>query len=257
MYTTGVILDIEDLSIKIKVLKVKLKSKIKPRPGQFVIMWAPDIGKVPLTISDYYNRSLDLIIVASERTTHWLHRNLRRGVTVTIEGPYGRGFHTPRNKKCLIVTSDDGIAPFPFLIRRLLNLNSRTDVILSFRRSKDVFVLSKLRHYAENVYTCIEEYRRSRATYNLPEELLKKGIYEMVYVGGRGDLILSLVHLCNYLKLPCEISLDGVVRCYITTCRYCTFKSLGVVFCKEGFIVGPELIAKMVRCNIIKPDWYY
>ena len=251
MYTTGVIFDIDALSTRVRILRIKLKSEIEPTPGQFIILWAPDIGRQAFMISDYFDRNLYLAVVDSERATSWLHRRFKRGTVVTIKGPYGRGFSTPKDKKCLIVTDDEGIAPFPFLIRRLQDLNSKVDVVLFFKRAQNVFTLSKLGYYSINVYTYVKELKELKAESKLSEEVLREGGYDMVYVGGSEDIILPLTNLCNYLQIPCEISIDRVVRCNIAHCKYCTFKSLGIMFCKDGFITSPNVIMKMCKQNLI------
>ena len=70
------------------------KGKIDYEPGQFVMLWLPNIDEKPFALSNVDNGSFSITIEEKGNFTKELKR-LKPGAKLGIRGPFGNGF-TPK-----------------------------------------------------------------------------------------------------------------------------------------------------------------
>lgn len=250
MYTKGTIIHHHRPVQRILHLTIKLEDNILPSPGQFIMLWVPSVGEIPLSISDYSADSslLELIIAKVGRVTSYIHENFRKGVKVAIRGPYGRGFSLVKSSKCLIIAGGSGLAPFPFLIRSLRNFNNVVDVLIGFKTKTEVFHLEKFQRLARKVWIATDD--GSYGLSGLIPEILEKGIveleeYDIVYSCGKEPMIAKVVRLCHDKGVQCQVSLERLIKCGIGICGACVLDDEGLRVCRDGPVFDGDILLSL------------
>jgi anaerobic sulfite reductase subunit B len=96
---------------------LKLSAKLVHEPGQFVQVTLPRVGECPISISSYSGEELELNIKQVGNMTNAL-AELRKGDTVYIRGPYGKGYPVKELKgnNLIMIGGGCGIAPLKGII---------------------------------------------------------------------------------------------------------------------------------------------
>ncbi len=86
--------------------------------GQFVEVSLPRVGEAPISVSDYGDGWIDLLIRNVGKVTSALF-TLKEGDNVWLRGCYGNGYpvDTLRHKPLLVVAGGTGVAPVKGLMR--------------------------------------------------------------------------------------------------------------------------------------------
>ncbi len=86
--------------------------KIAHAPGQFVQLSIPGFGEAPISISSYSKKFVMLNVREVGTVTHAL-ANLRKGDTILLRGPYGKGYpmESLRGNSLLVIGGGCGVAP--------------------------------------------------------------------------------------------------------------------------------------------------
>ena len=96
---------------------ITVNIKIKHAPGQFVEVSVPGFGEAPISICSYSKNFIKLNIREVGNVTNALAR-LKKGDTILIRGPYGKGYplETLKGKNLYIIGGGCGVAPLKGII---------------------------------------------------------------------------------------------------------------------------------------------
>ncbi len=143
-YTEAEIVDIAEETANIKTFRLRPKSPIAFKAGQFMDVTIPGIGEAPFTPSSNHNVKdvLDFTIMSAGRVTKLLHQ-MKKGDTVGLRGPYGLGYPLEKfkSKEIFIVGGGVGLAPLRALLYALFNeVDDYKKIILKYgaRTPKDI-----------------------------------------------------------------------------------------------------------------------
>ncbi len=92
---------------------LRLGWKTRHEPGQFIQISIPGIGEAPISISSYSSKHIELTIRRVGNVTNALFFNLKKGSTVLVRGPYGRGYPMQdlKGKGLIFIGGGCGVAP--------------------------------------------------------------------------------------------------------------------------------------------------
>src|SRR3989338_3910692 len=96
---------------------ITVNMKIKHAPGQFVEVSVTGFGEAPISICSYSKNFIKLNIREVGNVTNALAR-LKKGDTILIRGPYGKGYplETLKGKNLYIIGGGCGVAPLKGII---------------------------------------------------------------------------------------------------------------------------------------------
>jgi len=159
-YVESEIVDITDETSNIKTFRLKPKSEIGFRAGQFMDVAIPGIGEAPFTPSSNHDTRdhLDFTIMSAGRVTKMLH-GMKKGDTLGVRGPYGKGYplNEFKSKEIYIVGGGVGLAPLRALLYALFNeVRDYKKIVLKYgaRTSKDIVYKKEIdgwREKAKNI----------------------------------------------------------------------------------------------------------
>ncbi|MBC2857334.1 anaerobic sulfite reductase subunit AsrB [Cetobacterium sp. 2A] len=115
----------------------RVKTNIKPEPGQFIQVSIPKVGEAPISVAGYNIEEgwIEFLIRKVGKVTDAIF-NLNPGDFLFLRGPYGNCFPLEQytGKNLVIVAGGSGTAPVRPLIEKFINDKITTvDLLLGFK----------------------------------------------------------------------------------------------------------------------------
>ncbi|MFW9900246.1 MAG: dihydroorotate dehydrogenase electron transfer subunit [Candidatus Thorarchaeota archaeon] len=243
---------------------------IKPKPGQFVMVWVPGVDEIPMSLSGCNDKG-DWSITVKEvgECTKAIH-NLKIGDYIGIRGPLGNYFKIPEDlsKKIILVSGGIGTAPLKFLATHLNEMGISFDLIKGTKNNDEIIFASdfqQFNHDTSNIIYCTEfddhkfEDSTRVAFYNskfeelahtrfeaLINEYFSKNISDfIVFTCGPEIMMYKVFQICQKYKIELYASLERIMRCGCGLCGLCALDPLGLLVCKDGPIFNLESLKKI------------
>lgn len=227
----AVVEQITDLTDVIKLIRFKLPegADINFKPGQYVQLKAPiyegndeevyraySIASSP-TIKDY----LELVIgyVPQGIATTYVHRHLKVGDEVSINGPYGDFYYHDNDREMIMVATGTGVAPILSLLNymREHDIKRKARFYFGAKTPKDLFMLDYFKELEEILYDFkfiptlsrvtdddVWDGERGRVN-NAIDKLLEDGENKEAYLCGNEAMIESVVKSLTSKGVPEEL----------------------------------------------------
>jgi dihydroorotate dehydrogenase electron transfer subunit len=217
-------------------------------PGQFIMVWIPEVDEKPYTISFHTPARFGITIEAkgvfSRRAVA-----LSPGDLVGIRGPFGNGFDIISSPHVAVVAGGCGMAPLAPLVERLdPNLffihGARTKQFILY---PDRFKTK--RHFTTDdgsfgqkgfVTDLLEKEMNHRIEKDLPP-------FDMVYACGPEIMMHAVFTLCETRGIDCRVSLERYMRCGFGVCGACVCGRQ--VVCKDGPVFASNQLREMTDFN--------
>jgi len=233
------------------------ENSIIPQPGQFVMIWAPGVDEVPMSISSYNEKGEWSITVKNVgECTNALHE-LTIGDYIGVRGPLGNFFQIPqdKNKKIFLIGGGIGMVPLRFLASELVKLGHKFTIIEGAKVENDLIFMDEFldlnREGAEFNY-CTDDgsYGEKGFTTEIFENALKDMRYDefkntIIYKCKYEIMMHKLLQICDEHEIEMHASLERIMRCGCGLCGLCTLDPIGLLVCKDGPIFSSELLKKM------------
>lgn len=234
-------------SIKVKMYELEAEELAPPEPGQFVMLWVPRVGEIPLSVADYREGVVKLAIARRGKVTTYIHEKIGEGDRVYLRGPYGRGFTLPKaSSEFLIVGGGTGSAPLYYLARTGVARGAVCDALLGFETEKHLLLIDEFKEICRNLYIVTEN--GGAGVRGLPTDyladILAKHRYETVYTCGPEMLLLGVLKECGAAGVRVEASLERLMRCGVGVCGACVLDPLGLRVCRDGPVFSSEVLKK-------------
>ena len=215
------------------------KHSMDCKPGQFVMVWIPDLDEKPMAVSYWKKNEFAFTSKAIGTFTNVLDK-LKKGDKVGIRGPYGNSF-SAKNNAC-IVGGGVGMASVSTLIDALKN-----PVVINGARSKEHLIyLKRFKNKNMIITTDDGSYERKAFTTDVLEELLKnnkKNKIKIVYTCGQEIMMKKVFEICNKHKIECEASLERYMACGFGVCGKCVINDK--IVCVDGPVFNSKQLSKM------------
>ncbi len=159
--------EIEDMTSVIKRLKIKLPEgeEIRFKPGQFIQLKAPIYDgndeevyraySIASSPGDKEHIELFIGYVPGGKCTTYVHKHLKEGDTVQINGPYGDFyFDDASDREVILVAAGTGIAPILSILKHMkeYNINRKARFYFGARTPDDLFLLDYFKELEESLY---------------------------------------------------------------------------------------------------------
>lgn len=215
--------------------------------GQFVEVSLPGIGEAPISVSDFGNGWIDLLIRKVGKVTNALF-NLKEGDRVWLRGCYGNGYQLEifHNRPLLVVAGGTGVAPVKGLMRYFVDNPERVgklDMIFGYKNRESVLYKDEMLAWKDvhNLILTIDEgevdefYRIGKVTEHL-SELELPNIKEMqAIVVGPPTMITFTIKMLQQRGLKPEqiwVDYERRMACAIGKCGHCRMAEVYV--CIDG-----------------------
>ncbi|MEM4662825.1 MAG: FAD-binding oxidoreductase [Candidatus Diapherotrites archaeon] len=224
----------------IAVFEIVLEKQLKAKPGQFVMLWIPNVGERPFSPTKT-GRVVELAVKRRGTFTRKLF-TIDEGSYVGVRGPYGNGFNTKGVKKALVVAGGIGIAALVNLIESLKATKADVDVIYSAKKCESMVFLERIKKNAK-VIAIIEE-NKCVKTIEALKELVDSKIYDYIYCCGPEPFMAEVSNFCREANIRAEFSLERKMKCAVGICGSCICN--GKLLCKSGPVFSCLQVSKIL-----------
>jgi 2-polyprenylphenol hydroxylase and related flavodoxin oxidoreductases len=214
-----------------------LKNALAPADaGQFVMVYLPSVGEVPLSVYFQTKNTLKFIVedfggVSSEMV------RLKRGVRVGVRGPYGKGFTKKANTKYLLVAGGSGAPPLLNFLRQVSLLPETECVYLLGAKSvNELFLLDEPLESGARVFVSTDDGTRGFKGFvtQLARSILEREKFDALYACGPEQMLLECFRIARQFGVTYEGSFVRDVRCAVGACTLCVFEKTGKLLCTDG-----------------------
>lgn len=235
-----------DIPKMLKIAKVIQEAKgqksfffnhsIDCKPGQFIMVWIPGIDEKPMAVSYWSKKEFAFTSQAIGGFTNALDK-MKKGDKLGIRGPYGNSFSIKQNS--FVVAGGVGIASVSTLIDKLKN-----PLIIYGARSKEHLIYLK-RFKNKNMIAATDDgsFGRKGFTTDVLKEVLRSKNINIVYTCGPEIMMKKVLEICNKHKVPCEASLERIMKCGFGMCGACMVNDKLV--CIDGPIFNSKQLSEM------------
>ncbi len=211
-----------------------LDSGIEAEPGQFVMVWIPELDEKPFCISG--DNPLKISVANVGIFSNKMHE-LNEGDPVWIRGPFGKGFKL-HGKKAVIVGGGYGVAPLKYLAEKALKKGIKVKFVMGAKTCNELMNKPSV----DAITTCTDdgsEGKKGLVTKHLVE-LLEKNKPDCVYACGPERMLVEIMKICSKHKVECQLSLERYMKCGFGICGQCSLG--GFMVCRDGPVfTGKEL----------------
>ena len=217
----------------------------KAKPGQFIMLWIPNVDEIPLSIMNTRGNTVSVTVKAVGEATHSLH-NMTKGDTIGIRGPFGNYF-TQTSGKVLLIGGGVGTAPLLFLTEQLASKAERLSVVMGAKTKDELLLLNYLNPLCtEKPVVATEDGSyglKCLATQPL-EKLLFEVQFDIVYACGPEPMIREAFNFTEKHAVQMEASLERLMRCGIGLCGSCMIGKYRV--CKDGPVFNSQQLREVI-----------
>ena len=225
---------------------IRVKSKLNPKPGQFLQVYIPNIGECPISSASYNKNYIDFLINNVGNVTNKLY-NIKKNNYIFIRGPYGKGYPLARikGKDLVIIAGGCGIAP----LRALMEYSNkhRLDfkqlyIFLGFRNPSLILFKNEINKWSKkyNVEITVDKRDKNwKGNVGLITSILEKSKLnshdKIVMMCGPPIMIKFVVEKLKKSGFKDEqlyVNLERHMKCGIRKCGHCMIR--GKYVCEDG-----------------------
>lgn len=210
------------------------------KPGQFLMIWVPGVGEVPMSVSATGNMK-SVTVKQYGETTKGL-RLLKPGDRIFFRGPYGNSFSQVEGD-ILLVGGGSGMASLRPLIRE------NAHAVISARNENELLFTQEFDD--DRVYKVTDD--GSAGIMGTPVDQLKLmdlKKFSMIYVCGPEKMLKVVMDHFRRRNIRAEFSLERIMKCGIGICDSCSID--GFQICRDGPVFPIEELETMEEFGVSK-----
>jgi len=233
----------------VKTLFFKYPQKIKP--GQFFMIWIPNVDEIPMSVSYIQDDIKGITFKRVGDATKKLFK-LKKDDKIGIRGPYGKNFKIT-GKNILFVGGGTGIATLGPIVEEATKKGIKSTIIIGAKNKKEIFFEKRFKKYGAKVYISTDDGSKGYkglAT-DLAEELLNENKYSSILTCGPEKMMKKLLELSK--KIPFQASLERYMKCGFGICGQCCIGE-GIRVCEDGPIFDGKTLKKIKDFGVYKRD---
>ncbi len=231
-----------------------IKSGIRPKPGQFVMLWLPGVDEKPYAVSCIDSKKGEAgITVASIGRFSGKLCSMKLGEMIGIRGPYGTGYTLEKGlKKVAMVGGGCGSASLALLAEEAKRQGIKVRFITGAKCESMLLHTKRLGKLLGNDSLIITTDDGSAGMKGLVtdalKQLLKKEKIDKIFACGPERMLKAVVEIGIAEKVKGEISAERWFKCGgVGLCGHCCVDPLGIRLCVEGPVVDFETAAKITE----------
>ncbi|RJQ18152.1 hypothetical protein C4573_00330 [Candidatus Woesearchaeota archaeon] len=228
---------------------ITINMAVQHAPGQFVQVSLPGIGESPISICSDSREHIKLNIREVGNVTRAL-ANLKKGDTVLVRGPYGKGYpmESLKGNSLLIIGGGCGVAPLKGIIDYVENHRSEykdVQLYLGYRTPDDIIFKRELDEWVKKYHlnVTVDKEAHGQFCYDVKEgfitDALKKSDItnenKVVFVCGPPVMMKYVIQILKDKGFNDDqifISAERLMYCAVGVCCHCMIR--GKFCCMDG-----------------------
>lgn len=228
-------------NVKTFVLDISLASK----PGQFAMLWLPEIDEKPFSIARDDNGEIAFAIAKVGKFTEQLFAK-KPGDIVGIRGPFGHGYTILEKKNVVLIGGGYGMAPLHNCGLAHQARSCTVTAITGARSAANVLFSKECEESGFRTFITTDDGSAGEKGFVtfVFADLLKTESIDMVQTCGPEKMMKAVTELCIEHDIPCEVSIERYMKCGFGVCGQCVVDGAGERMCMEGPVVSGEYALK-------------
>ena len=213
------------------------KHALNAKPGQFVMVWMPDVDEVPMSIGWQTDNEFKIGIFKAGDCTTAIHEKIKVGDRLGIRGPFGEGFDLIKDyKKIVLVGGGCGTPPMLSVAQSAAEKGIKITSIIG-ARTEDLLIYEKeFKELGCEVLVSTDDGSKGHKgfTTEMLEELLGKEKADCIMTCGPEIMMYKVAQMAKENKIDCQVSLERFMKCGFGICGQCCIDGTGLRVCKDG-----------------------
>jgi len=234
---------------EIRTIKFHFKSEIIP--GQFFMIWIPNIDEIPMSVSFIDKKIKGITFKKVGSATEKLF-NLKVGDKIGIRGPYGNGFNI-KGKNILYVAGGTGIAMIAPSVEIAIDKKIKTTVLIGVKNKKELFFENRIKNSGAVLFVCTDDgsYGYKGFVTCLAEDSISNNKFDQILTCGPELMMKKLFEISKNISF--QASLERYMKCGFGLCGQCCVGN-GLRVCKEGPIFDEKTLKNIADFGVYKKD---
>ncbi len=235
------------------VKTIFIRSGIKPKPGQFVMLWVPGVDEKPYAVSYIDGKKGEAgITVAAVGNFSRRLCSIKAGEKIGIRGPYGTSYTLGKGLKRVVMAAGGcGSASLAMLAEEAIRQKIKVKFITGARCQSALLHTERLRKLLgkENVIITTDDGSAGMKGFvtEALKRLLKKEKIDKIFACGPERMLKAVVDIGISEKIKGEVSAERWFKCGgIGLCGHCCVDPIGIRLCVEGPVIDFET-ASMIK----------
>ncbi len=217
--------------------------KLNSQPGQFVMLWLPEVDQKPFSIASDDGKTFSVAVFKIKDFTQSLF-DMKPGDKIGVTGPFGNPYTWKPKTHIIAVGGGYGSAPLAYLINQAQK-DSCTYELLVGARTKDLLLYPT--RFPKHTYTSTDDGSMGHKGYitevlterlNSLTKTQKKNT--VVYVCGPEMMEYAAATVAKKHGVASQISIERYMKCGFGVCGQCCIDDTGETMCQVGPVVSGE-----------------
>lgn len=206
------------------------------KPGQFVILWLPDVDFLPMSISNVEGNLIEITVQKiGEGTSHLFE--LIEGDSIGVRGPYGNTFDYEDANNILIVGGGMGIAGLTSLITPLKKNRKNVFVTIGAKDKPSLIFADRLIDLIPDAMCATEDgsVGKKCLVTDTMEDIIEKEKIDLIITCGPEPMMKEVLDIAEKHNIIIQASLERKMKCGVGLCGSCCIgEDNDIPVCKEG-----------------------
>lgn len=217
---------------------------LNSRPGQFVMLWLPEVDEVPISIALDTGDEFALTICARGETTKQIC-DLKEGDKLGIRGPYGTVFHFEENEKLALVGGGYGAAPLYYAAVEASKIGCEVHFVIGARDKDSLLYLDRLEKLENtHLYIATDDGSEGFKGYNTEvlKEVLKDHKIHRIMSCGPEVMMKKIGEIGDLSDINTQLSVERYMKCGFGLCGQCVMDPMGIRTCVSGPVMNSKIL---------------
>ena len=224
---------------------------IKVKPGQFFMIWIPDVDEIPLSCS-YIDDTIKGITfrIVGDATEKLFELDV--GDKIGVRGPYGNGFNI-ENGNILFIGGGTGIITLTPAVEEARKKGIDTTVIIGAKTEEEIIFEKRLKETGSKIYITTDDGSKGFKGFasDLAYKLLSKEKFSSIITCGPELMMKKIMDIRN--NIPMQASLERYMKCGIGLCGHCVIGK-GLRVCIDGPVFNHQQLGEIKDFGLYRRD---
>ena len=220
------------------VWTIRYMSGSKAAPGQFVMVWAPGVNEVPMSLS-YTGDEKGFTFRVVGKTTRALSK-LKKGERLGIRGVFGNSFKST-GKSVMFLGGGTGIASIISAAEQF-SKGKRAVAAIGARSRNELFFADRIKGAGAELLISTDDGSRGEKGFvtDAARRVLEKEHFDTIIACGPEPMLHRVAELAVEFGTPAQISAERFMKCAIGICDACSLN--GALVCRDGPVFDAEFL---------------
>ena len=216
------------------------------RPGNFVVLWLPDIDFLPMSISNINGNLLEITVQKiGEGTVKLFEKQV--GDKIGIRGPFGNAWNYEDATNILVTGGGVGIAAITTLIDPLKKNKKNVYVAIGAKDEASLIFADRLIDLIPNTMCTTDDGSVGKKCFvtDAVEDIIKNQKIDLIITCGPEIMMKRVLEIAEDKGIDLQASLERKMKCGVGVCGSCCIgENNDVCVCKDGPIFTLEQLRK-------------